>query len=44
MGKPSPAPNMNREAENVLNERGKVIRDPVHSLIPIHSDEAYLLD
>ena len=35
---------MNREAENVLNERGKAIRDPVHSLIPIRSDEAYLLD
>lgn len=32
------------ESGNALNERGKVIRDPVHALIPIRSDEAYLLD
>lgn len=35
---------MNPETESTLKERGKVIRDPVHSLIPIRSDEAYLLD
>lgn len=30
--------------EKFLNARGKVIRDPVHGLIPIRADEAYLLD
>jgi HD superfamily phosphohydrolase len=32
------------EENPALKERGKVIRDPIHALIPIRADEAYLLD
>jgi len=40
----SPSAPAMSESGNTLNERGKVIHDPVHTLIPIRSDEVYLLD
>jgi HD superfamily phosphohydrolase len=32
------------ESVKLLNERGKVIRDPIHGLISLRSDERYLLE